>query len=953
MRSVSRLEEERMGSPLWERDEVSEIVADLLASVRSGRGGVVFVEADAGLGKSSVLATAVEAAAPDLRVGLGQGAAMETSLPFGVLDQALAPLGAPTFVSRRPVAAVRPEQLYRLLRWLDGVDQGVVIALDDVHWADSDSLEMVALLARRIGSLPVAIVATLRSWPEEAHDVVADLVATGSARHVRLEPLSREGSRAMLAERTRRTVSDTTSTRAWELCAGNPLLLEQVALAIDRGSIPTGEADDWPAVRTDGLLLSRFAGLPRTALRCVRAASVLGTRFRPDVAATVAALAEPEAELAVEALCRSTLVEQTEPGVVRFVHPLFAQALYDDLPAPLRAQLHGRCFEVLVERGLDAEAAEHALRAGLHDDPDVIAALERAGRAALDVGALETAAAQLTTAVELAGERAMTPLLLTQAEALLAAGDPIAAARSYERVLTRSALDVDVRATALRMRGRALYAGGDHVTAATCFSDAADLLLTTDPLAASEALVDQALSMHVVMGPRGCLPLASRAMQLAGPDDRRVRLRAEAAHGYLTVMAGDAAGLVATAAAVRAVRADPGPGLADPAWSWGLTSIHAHAAKYLEQFDESARAFRSVRLAAEDLGAAEALTMSLIGEAEVAARTGRLVEALELSDRASELTDLVPLGSTYNAVVRFFALMHLDRAGDADDCCRQLEALLDERDEGTARIWLLHLQGIRHLGLGRPGEAASTYLRAEHLAEQLEIAEPCVVPWAGRAAIAHARAGRDSDAQRVLAQLDVCAARLPCRYPAVAAAFGRAELAIRHSDHPAAERHYLDALEIHRDAELPMERTSTLLAYGDMLRRNGEPARARRILVEALDVAETTGAPALARYAREGLASSGGRRRRRTPEGHLTPQELRIARLIKSGNSRREVAERLTVSESTVRTHLEHIYRKLDIHSMRELITSNLDRLTDAPGAEESDDRRPDRTNRLHDHRRS
>jgi DNA-binding CsgD family transcriptional regulator len=315
----------------------------------------------------------------------------------------------------------------------------------------------------------------------------------------------------------------------------------------------------------------------------------------------------------------------------------------------------------------------------------------------------------------------------------------------------------------------------------------------------------------------------------------------------------------------------------------------------------------------------------------VAARSGRLAEAIELSERAAQLTELVPLGATYNAVVRFFALLHLDRAGEAEECCRQLEALLDERDEGTARLWLLHLQGIMHLGLGRPAAAATTYLQAEGIAEDLGIAEPCVVPWAGRAAIAHARAGHDADALRVLGQLDACAARLPCRYPAVAAAFGRAELAIRHSDLELAERHYLDALELHHGAELPMERTSTLLAYGDMLRRNGQPARARGVLLDALETAEATGAPALARYAREGLSSSGGRRRRRTPDGQLTPQELRIAQLIKSGISRREIAERLTVSESTVRTHLEHIYRKLDIHSVRELITSNLGQLAEAP----------------------
>jgi DNA-binding CsgD family transcriptional regulator len=249
--------------------------------------------------------------------------------------------------------------------------------------------------------------------------------------------------------------------------------------------------------------------------------------------------------------------------------------------------------------------------------------------------------------------------------------------------------------------------------------------------------------------------------------------------------------------------------------------------------------------------------------------------------------------------------------------------LLDERDEGISRIWLLHLQGITHLGLGRP--AAAVYLRAEQFSEQLGIGEPCVVPWAGRAVIAHARAGRDADAQRVLDWLDACADRLPCRYPAVAAAFGRAELAIRHADHRAAERHYGEALALHDAAELPMERTSTLLAYGDMLRRNGEPARARPVLAEALRTAEAVGAPALARYAREGLSATGGRRHRSTPGVRLTPQELRIARQIRAGTSRREVAQRLTVSEATVRTHLQHIYTKLGIHSARQLMIADVD----------------------------
>jgi DNA-binding NarL/FixJ family response regulator len=87
------------------------------------------------------------------------------------------------------------------------------------------------------------------------------------------------------------------------------------------------------------------------------------------------------------------------------------------------------------------------------------------------------------------------------------------------------------------------------------------------------------------------------------------------------------------------------------------------------------------------------------------------------------------------------------------------------------------------------------------------------------------------------------------------------------------------------------------------------------------------GAPALARFAREGLSATGGRRQRRAPDGRLTPQELRVARLVRAGSSRREIAQRLTVSEATVRTHLQHIYTKLEIHSMRELMMANTNQL--------------------------
>ena len=211
----------------------------------------------------------------------------------------------------------------------------------------------------------------------------------------------------------RRPVSDAAAAKAWELERGNPLLLEQVALAIGRGAFDAEAGKNWPALETDGLLLSRFAGLPREALRCVRAASVLGfasvgrggrgcrtgsDRRRPGGRG---ALSE-----------RPGRTDHAGRGALR-ASTVRAQALYDDLPGSGAlgcTPAASRCW--LSEGWTRKLRSTH--RAGLRDAPEVVAALERAGRAALDVGALETAAAQLTTAVELAGDRAATSLLLAR-----------------------------------------------------------------------------------------------------------------------------------------------------------------------------------------------------------------------------------------------------------------------------------------------------------------------------------------------------------------------------------------------------------------------------------------------------------------------------------------------------------------------------------------------------------
>jgi DNA-binding CsgD family transcriptional regulator len=162
---------------------------------------------------------------------------------------------------------------------------------------------------------------------------------------------------------------------------------------------------------------------------------------------------------------------------------------------------------------------------------------------------------------------------------------------------------------------------------------------------------------------------------------------------------------------------------------------------------------------------------------------------------------------------------------------------------------------------------------------------------------------------------------MPCRWPRIAAFCGRAGLA-EQAGHPrAAEEAFSQALGLHADLELPLERIETLLEFGTFLRRVGASARARPLLAEAVSAAESIGANWLAGQAHKELAASGGRRRRRREVAdRLTPQERRVFELAAEGLSNDAIASRLRVSAGTVKTHLEHIYAKLGVHSRRELM---------------------------------
>ena len=910
---------------LLEREEVLAAVHACLDQALTGRGSALFVIGEAGLGKTRVVEEADRLAAGRLDISAGRGEAMEQAIAFGLFAQVLHGLDdAPEMTELGMVPVVEPSAPYhRTLRWLERRrERPLLLLLDDVHWADADSLTLLSFVVRRLRRLPVAVIATLRPWPPAAGKLCQDLANCGDAALERLSPLGERSVRALLTGLTGEAVSESTAHRAHVLCNGNPLLVEQVALSLARG----GDVPDLGGTASglgEHILLARFAGLDAAGIRCAQAASVLGTSFRLELAAQLAGSEEPPVAEAFDGLFRSGLVVDTGDGIARFVHPLFGQALYEDISPPLRQRLHARAFAALAERGLDAEASEHALRAQLTGDEAAIASLLRTGRALLAAGALAGAARTLEGAMRLSGDRPSPDLLLAYCEALTASGTLDDAGAACRRLLSEPGLRWEDRVEALRMLGRSLYLTGAPDYGAQALEEAVEVAIANDPTLAVQPLLDQSLSAWLAAGPASALPLAVRARELAATADRDLRERAEAAWGHLALEAGDGRGLAATEPMARHVEAGLPEGPLSPAeltWPWASIYQFAMNENYSDRLDAAERTFKLARAIVERSGAANALATLAIYIANLAIRRGQLDEALHEAVRAREFAELTPGMLAYSDLVRAEALLWLGRLDESEEACAQAERRAP--DQWFSRLWLSHVRGTRQLWEGED-TAAATFLTLEEINNAAGIREPCHVLWASHAVSAHLAVGRVDDAARLVGWLDACAASLTCRWPRIAADLGRAQLAARAGDGDAAEEHFLAALALHDQVDLPLQRVEALLTYAAFLRRHGRAVDARNPAAEAMRIAASCHAGRLEQAAREQLALAGGRRRR-DPEGRdsLTPAEERVAELAAAGDTNAEIARRLHLSVNTVETHLKHVYAKLGIRSRRQLLAT-------------------------------
>jgi DNA-binding CsgD family transcriptional regulator len=363
---------------LLERELEVEALVGVVDAARAGKGSFVFVAGEAGIGKTSLL-RALRARLEGLAVFVvGACEPLSVPVPLGPVRELL----SATSVS---AAALEGDDRFALARLVLGALRGnepVVGVVEDAHWADPATLDVLRLLARRVEDSGVVMVVTYRDDELATNPrlgmLVGDLVSVPAVRRLALRRLSEAAVRA-LAEPVR-----VDARELWRLTSGNPFLVAEALAA--GGGLPATVRD---------ATLARVGRLDPEARGVVDAAAVIGPRVEPGLLAAVA----PGRVEAVEGALACGVLTEDGRGLA-FRHELTRQAVEVLISPPRRAALHARVLAALEREqdGADsARLAHHAECAGLAVQASSYARLAAAD--AERVGALREAGLQLERAL--------------------------------------------------------------------------------------------------------------------------------------------------------------------------------------------------------------------------------------------------------------------------------------------------------------------------------------------------------------------------------------------------------------------------------------------------------------------------------------------------------------------------------------------------------------------------
>ena len=355
----------------------------------------------------------------------GRGAALVEGLADDeVSDLALALPAVARATGMAPAAAVERHRVARAVRGLlarMAAVSPVTLLLDDVHWADPASADVIALLLHRPPEAAVLLALAARTGRAPRLEArLETAVRDQAAEVVEVGPLSRGAAEALMAG-----VGSTARERLYAESGGNPFYLEELVRAgseADGGAGPAGAPGVPRAVRA--ALAGEIAGLDAEVRLVAQGGAVAGDPFDPVIAAAAASVDEPVALAALDSLLAVDLVRPTEHSqLFRFRHPLVRRAVYESGGGGWRLAAHARAADALAARGATPAArAHHVERAAHAGDLDAVELLALAAEQTV-LSAPATASGWYAAALRLLPsggehEQRRLELLLAQAAAL-------------------------------------------------------------------------------------------------------------------------------------------------------------------------------------------------------------------------------------------------------------------------------------------------------------------------------------------------------------------------------------------------------------------------------------------------------------------------------------------------------------------------------------------------------
>jgi DNA-binding CsgD family transcriptional regulator len=890
--------------------ELSVVQAFLNRPVEGLR--ALVLEGQAGIGKSTLWLAGLAAARDrSFRVLISRPAETERTLPNVVLGdlfgdaapEVLATLPPPRrhafesalLLREQPEHPVDPRALGAAILTLlpvlaDGRPQ--VLAIDDDQWVDPSSAAALGFALRRLPRQPVLLLLSRRldGTPATALEEAIDPAEVG---RLRIGPLSIGAIQLVLRRRLGITFARPTLLRLHDASGGNPFYALELARArtVDPARDPTLPFAVPPSL--ERLVAARLDALGAPTRRTLL---LIAAHGRLPVGLLRALDVAPEA---LDQALAASLIE-TSGGIIRFAHPLLASALYQGVSGEERRAVHQQLATALddpVQRG-----GHLALGA---DEPDnnLAAALESAASGALERG-MPIAAAELAehalrlTPLDAADDRQRRAIATARAHLAAGEGDR---ARSIIN-------DLMARARGGPQRAEVLILGAELEDPSSAVALLRQALAEAAGVPALEAAIHAGLAKagRFTQGrawaerhARASLRLADRLNDDALRADALSMLapiRFDRGDPHALELAERAYRLASSLADLRQVKRASlsvaqvmsSSGTPERAREWLERQL-----EYWRDRDEQARSAFLSSLALVELS------------------SGRWSIASEYADQAREIRVPYGLELPQDHLAPALIALHCGRFAVARDHSRRALSL------AKGQLLPVHLAvlGTCDLWSGSPAAALANFIRAERTADARGWDEPVMRGWRAEYVEALLQLGRIDDATRLVADWEAAAERLGRQRVLAQTVRCRGLVAAARGDLSPALDLLEEAADRHQAVGDPFGRARALLALGMVRRRARQKRTARAALQAALAEFEGLGAASWAATARAELARIGGRRRM---EG-LSPSELRVAALVAEGRTNREIASALFLSETTVASHLSHIYAKLGVRSRTEL----------------------------------